>query len=133
MESNGNRIRVSRKKPRLNPISNDPLRRTNTGFGMTDNSKAMQLLMEENERLKNELEQARKEIFQLKEENTQLKKNARPPTNSTSSSSGTFLTSGAPSRDLEPKEDSKISDSHVTCHNCGQQIAKQNYNLHVIY
>jgi ankyrin repeat protein len=131
MESNENRIRVSRRKPRLNPIPQDPLRRTATGFGNNDNTKAMQNIMEENERLKSELDSARKEIFKLKEENIELKKQARPPTNSTKT---TFLTSSNPPvQNSGISEESKIDADHVTCHNCNGSIAKQSYNLHVIY
>lgn len=95
MESNGDvRIRPMSKSKRtkLAPLPQDPFRRSTTGFGVSDSSKALQKLMEENERLKTELEAARKEIFQLKEENLELKKQARP---STKSGNSTFLTSAS--------------------------------------
>ena len=104
-----------RKKSRLDPITPDVFRRSQTGFGSNDANKAMQILMEENEQLKKELEGARKEIFQLKEENLQLKKQAKGPTPSAKSTSGTFLTSGGGSPTHE--EDSKVEGDEVICKN----------------
>jgi predicted nucleic acid-binding Zn-ribbon protein len=78
METNGKLPPVSRRKSKLDPISPDLFRRTQSSFGGSDNSKAIQALLEENDRLKKELEAARKEIFELKQENVELKKDAKP-------------------------------------------------------
>lgn len=115
MEPNSVLPPVSRKKARLDPITPDVFRRTATGFGAADNSRAMQSLMEENDKLKSELEAARKEIFRLKEENIELKKVAK--TTKTSSSS-TFLTSSAAFDQPGNKtEDTKIDNDSTICNN----------------
>ena len=116
METTGRLPPVSRKKARLDPIKQDVFRRTNTGFGVSDNqNKAIQLLLDENERLKKELDEARKEIFQLKEENLELKKQARPMT---SSGKTTFVTSNkSVMKNNGSVEESKIDENTVICHN----------------
>lgn len=131
MEPNSQLPPVSRKKARLDPIAPDIFRRTTTGFGAADNSKAMTALIEENERLKSDLENARKEIFRLKEENLELKKVAKTTKKPASS---TFLTSSVGYDQTGDKnEDTKTDSGDIVWHNWNALIAKQSYKLHVIY
>lgn len=131
METKGILPPVSRKKTRLDPITPDVFRRSSSNFGVSDNTKIMQALAEENEQLKKELEEARKEIFRLKEENFQLKKESRgtAPKGST-----TFLTSATNfHQNGDAHEEGKKDSGDLIWSNCNNSIAAQNYKLHVIY
>lgn len=121
---------ASRKKSRLQPIRPDALRRTSTGFGAGDQTRALQILMEENDQLKKDLEEARKEIFKLKEENLLLKKNSR---GGAQKGHSTFVTSSNPEGASRVSENSKVNNDEKVCNNCGNSIAINNYSLHVIY
>lgn len=101
---------VSRKKSRLDPIAQDVFRRSQTGFGLNDGSKVMQIITEENEKLKRELEKARKEIFMLKEENVELKKQSKgaPPKGKT-----TFVTSTSGKSENGVSEEVKLDNNEV--------------------
>lgn len=101
---------VSRRKPRLDPIAQDVFRRSQTGFGMNDGSKVMQIITEENEKLKIELEEARKEIFRLKEENVELKKQSKGtlPKGKT-----TFVTSSPGKLENGLSEEVKLDNNEV--------------------
>lgn len=101
---------VSRKKPRLDPIEPDVFRRSQTGFGLNDPSKAMQVIIEENEKLKRELEEARKEIFRLKEENVELKKQSKGTAPKVQS---TFLTSNSSKVETEHSEEGKLDNNEI--------------------
>jgi predicted RNase H-like nuclease (RuvC/YqgF family) len=99
---------------------------------MSDPSKAIQTLLEENERLKTELEMAKKEIFELKQENVELKKEGK--TNGLKSSNNfAKLTCLSSFEQNGQHENSKIEKDEIVCSNCNNSIGKQNYKLHVIY
>lgn len=105
---------VSRKKSRLQPIRPDALRRTQTGFGVSDQTKAMQMLLDENDHLKKELEEAKKEIFRLKEENLELKKGSK---GGSSKGQSTFLTSSTIDSNGNAAENSKENGDEKVCNN----------------